>query len=121
MPERFRHAHRDIRMPREALPPPPEPLGLALDRLEPPPPPDPHLLMSPDELESALDCADMLDGELPRWHRGHGDADPQAPSILGDEFERALEAAKSEAADYRARRFTDEGEEEDEDEYEDEE
>jgi hypothetical protein len=76
MPERFRHAHRDMRAPDETLPPPPEPLGQALDRLDAPAPAKPHLLMAPEELGSALQFADFLDGALPRWHRGKGDAEP---------------------------------------------
>jgi hypothetical protein len=94
MPERFRHAYRDGLGKDEPLPPPAEPLGQVLERLEPVAPPEPHKLMPPDELETAIQCADILDGELPHWHRGRGDAEPVADYSLGPEFERALEAAK---------------------------
>lgn len=76
MPERFRHAHRDTRAPDEALPPPAPPMEQVLRRLEPVPPPAPHTLMAPDELEDAVLCADILDGELSHIHRGKGDAEP---------------------------------------------
>lgn len=98
MPDRFRHAHRDVRDPGEALPPAAAPLERALERLEPIPPDQPHLLMPPDELAVALQVADIADGELPHWHRGTGDAAPPVAYPLGIEFERALEAAKREAA-----------------------
>lgn len=98
MPERFRHAHRDTLAPGEAPPPTPAPLAQALQRLEPVPPEAPHLLTAPEELETTLQVADILDGELPHWHRGRGDAEPTPDSPLGPEFERALEDAKREAA-----------------------
>jgi hypothetical protein len=75
MPERFRHAHRDWRAPDEALPPPAPPMADVLRRLEPAMPPEPHKLMPPDELEDALLGADLMDGRLPHYHRGHGDAE----------------------------------------------
>lgn len=95
-PERFRHAHKSIRHADEEPPPEVEPLGEAIRRLEPVPPESPHLLMPPEELESALECAHALPGELPHWHRGQaGPAEPvEAP--LGDDFERLLAAAKRE-------------------------
>jgi hypothetical protein len=100
MPERFRHAHRDGRAAAEPLPPPPEPLDEALDRLAPPPPPEPHRLMPPEELETALQCADLGNGELPHWHRGRGDAEPVSPEpSFGEEFERLLAEAKGEEFD----------------------
>lgn len=97
LPERFRHANRDVRAADE--PPPPEelPLEEAMARLLPVEPPEPHRLMAPDELESALLCADILPGKLPHWHRGRGDAeDPPPCPGLGPEFERSLENAKRE-------------------------
>lgn len=94
MPERFRHAHRDWRASDEALPPAPAPMEDVLGRLEPVRPAEPHKLLPPDELEDALTVADLLDGELPRWHRGQGDTDqPWAP---GKEVEERLEAARRE-------------------------
>ena len=97
MPERFRHAHRDWRDQDEALPPSALdalPLAEVLRRLEPVVPPEPHKLMAPDELGDALDIADMLPpGELPRWHRGRGDAEPVAP-LTSPEDEAELERLK---------------------------
>jgi hypothetical protein len=97
-PERYRHAHQTVRQPSE--PPPPElpPVAEALRSLEPETPPEPHRLMAPDELETAIQCADILDGTLPHWHRYKGFEGPPVESPLGEEFERLLEAAKREAA-----------------------
>lgn len=80
MPGRFRHAHRDWRSPDEALPPAPVPMEEVLKRIEPVKPAEPHKLLAPDELEDAVLVADLLDGELPHWHRGTGDAEPTPPS-----------------------------------------
>jgi hypothetical protein len=112
MPDRFRHAHRDGRAPAEPLPLAPEPLDQALDRIAPPPPPEPHRLMPPEELETALECADILDGELPHWHRGRGDTEKTCPdSPFGEEFERRLEEAKAgDPPRGRGRRTADAGE-----------
>jgi len=98
MPERFRNAHQDVRQPGEALPPASPPIEEALRLLEPAAPADPHLLMAPDALESALQVADLGDGRLPHWHRSKGDGEPQPYCSLGPEFERQLEEAKREGA-----------------------
>jgi hypothetical protein len=97
MPERFRYAHRDLRQADEPPPPPELPLDQALAQLLPVAPPEPHKLMAPDDLEVAIQCADILDGTLPHWHRGRGDAEPPEAAPLGPEFERQLENAKREA------------------------
>jgi hypothetical protein len=44
----------------------------AIVQMLPEPPAEPHLLTSPEELDAALEIADMADGDLPHWHR-----DPQ--------------------------------------------
>ena len=97
LPERYRHAHRDVRLPDEPPAPPVEPLAHAIARLEPVTPPDPHLLLAPEELDVEVQVADIADGKLPHWHdpepRDYGTV--EAP--LGDAFERALEAAKQAA------------------------
>lgn len=98
LPERFRHAHRDGRMPNEPLPPAGPPLGEALRRLAPVPPAEPHSLLSPDELDVAIQCADILDGELSQVHRGRGDDEAPPDCSLGPEFEAGLAAAKRAAA-----------------------
>lgn len=99
-PERFRHAHRGERLPAEPPPPPAMPLADAMRLLEPAPQPQPqaqpHLLMPPEELESALLCADIGEGRLPHWHR-YKVEEPAVGSPLGEEFERRLEDAKREA------------------------
>jgi len=95
LPERYRHAHRDARLPNEAAPPAVEPLAQAIARLEPVTPPDPHLLLAPEDLDVEVQVADLCDGRLPHWR----DPVPRDPapveSPLGEAFERALEAAKN--------------------------
>jgi len=96
-PERFRHAHRSDGAAAEPPPPAALPVAEALRLLEPAPPPTPHLLMPPDELETALLCADLGDGRLPHWYRYKVDQPPVA-APLGEEFERRLEEAKRQGA-----------------------
>jgi hypothetical protein len=48
-PERFRHAHRDTRVPDEVLPPPAPPLPQITATLAPVTPAAPHLLAAPEE------------------------------------------------------------------------
>lgn len=105
MPELFRDAHRADRGKGEPPPGAPEPVAEALKRLDPVPPAEPHALMEPDELDSALELAEVCDGKLPHWRRdrdlverereeaaiARDDAD-RPP--LGEQFERDLEAAK---------------------------
>ncbi|MBJ6122859.1 helix-turn-helix domain-containing protein [Sphingomonas mollis] len=73
----------------------------ALALLDPVPPAEPHRLMAPDDLDTALLCADLDPGNLPHWHRDP-DMDPERPPAtmpdVDPEFERKLEAAKREAA-----------------------
>jgi hypothetical protein len=96
-PERFRHAHRSERAAAEPPPPPAVRVAEAMRLLEPAPPPRPNLLMPPEELETALLCADIADGKLPHWH-GYKVEEPPVEAALGEEFERRLEDAKREAA-----------------------
>lgn len=98
MPERFRHAHKGVRTPDEPPPPASPPIEEVLRRLEPVAPAEPHKLMSAEDLDVELRCAEIGDGVLPRWYRGRGDAEPRVDYSLGEEFERALAAAKREAA-----------------------
>ena len=92
LPERYAVAHHAER-PADAPPvPQAAPLAVAIARLEPAQPEKPHELMPPDELDEALEAADILDGELPGYCRA---LPPQAPTLsLGEDFERRLEAAK---------------------------
>lgn len=94
LPDRFRHAHKSVREAGEEPPPLAEPVGAALLRLEPVAPDQPHLLMPPDELEIALQCADLMEGKLPHWHRGRAEFAEPVEAPLGEEFERMLADAK---------------------------
>ena len=96
MPERFRHAHKSVRHADEEPPPASDCVGEAIKRLEPVLPESPHLLMPPDELETALECAHILPGELPHWHRGRPDLPESVEAPLGSDFERLLAQAKGE-------------------------
>jgi hypothetical protein len=49
-PERFAHAHRDVRPPDTSLPAPELPVVRALEALAPVPPAEPHTLLPPDQL-----------------------------------------------------------------------
>ncbi|HEX8401452.1 MAG TPA: hypothetical protein VF628_07065 [Allosphingosinicella sp.] len=94
-PERYRHAHQSVRQPFELPAPATVPVGEALRALEPVQPAEPHRLLPPEDLEVALQCADILDGKLPHWddYRTKLDYAPvKAP--LGPEFEAALARAK---------------------------
>lgn len=91
LPERYAHAHR-AELPADA--PPASPLAAAIARLEPALPPEPHALMPPEELDVELECADILQGELPQRYRPLPPEPPSDPMPLGEEFERRLEAAK---------------------------
>ena len=99
VPDRFRHAHHHVRLPHEEPPPAIEAVGAALLRLEPVAPAQPHLLMALDDLDTALQVADMTDGKLPHWHRGTPDIVEPPAAPLGEAFEQALAAAKRAADD----------------------
>jgi hypothetical protein len=101
-PDLFRDAHRADRARGEPLPAAPEPVAEAMAAIDPVPPAEPHRLACPDQLDTDLMVADVLEGELPRWHRdpdlAQRDAavppDAEGP-VLGDAFERQLAAAKA--------------------------
>lgn len=101
MPDRYRHAHQSIRHPSEPPAPASLPVAEALATLDPAMPPAPHSLLAPEDLDCAIQVADILEGALPRWHRDPDDREYDEPAntqSLGREFEDALEAAKSAAA-----------------------
>lgn len=54
MPERFRHAHQDVRAPGETPVPALPSVAAALASLTPPVPADPHLLLPPAQLETMV-------------------------------------------------------------------
>ena len=101
MPDLFRDAHKADRAKGEALPPRPEPVAEALKAIDPVAPTAPHALLSPDELDTALEVANIVPGQLPRWRRDRDLADMAAAEAgplhagLGEQFERDLEAAKN--------------------------
>jgi hypothetical protein len=66
--------------------------------MEPEPPAEPEKLMSPDDLDNALLCANILPGQLPHWRR---DADPHAVPVKDwreKEADRLLDEARAENA-----------------------
>jgi len=70
-PERYRSAHRDGGATGEAQMAVPAqlPVAEALKLLGPEPPAEPEKLLSPEELDDALEIADIMDGQLPHWQR----------------------------------------------------
>jgi hypothetical protein len=91
LPARYAHAHRGER-PEGAPVPETPPVAEAIARLVPATPPEPHKLMPLEELDVQLECADILDGKLPRALRA---VEPDPPLMpLGEVFERRLEFAK---------------------------
>lgn len=95
MPGRFRHAHRDWRASDEALPPAPVPMAQVLERLEPVTPAEPHKLLAPDELADAVTVAELMDGDLPHYHRGTGDAEnPCVDPAFDARLERTLQEGR---------------------------
>lgn len=115
-PAHYRHAHQSVRGPGEPAPPVPARVAEMIENLVPAVPPDPHLLVPPEDLPTALLVADLGDGELPIYHRDPPVYEPYVESPLGEEFERLLQAAKDEAAaSERPRGYVgDEDEDEDE-------
>ena len=98
-PERYRHASRDGRDGTEPLVPAALPVAEALRLIDPVPPAEPHQLMAPETLDVALECAELLDGQLPHWHRDQDmlamENAKSAPQIAREEaLEAKLEAAK---------------------------
>jgi hypothetical protein len=99
MPERFGNVGPGKGGPAMPLPAP-EPVAKALELLLPEPPAAPEQLMSPGYLETALQVADLMNGEVPRWRQDH-DTDAEIarmmhPMPMGEEFERRLEDGKRE-------------------------
>ncbi|MBN8808050.1 MAG: hypothetical protein J0I47_07410 [Sphingomonas sp.] len=92
-PERYGDLHRD-RPERQVAPPAPA-VAETLVALGPVPPADPVALMHPDDAAIAMECADILNGALPRRYRPYDEA--AADAGLGEAFEATLAAAKMEA------------------------
>lgn len=75
----------------------------AMIALEPASIPAPHLTMTPEELTHAVQLAEIADGEVPHWLRDlpvvpAPPAHQKPVSPLGEEFERAIEEMKANAA-----------------------
>lgn len=70
-PARYRNTHRDGRMAGAGpeVVPASLPVAEALKLLGPEPPAEPEKLLSPEELDEALEIADIMDGKLPHWRR----------------------------------------------------
>ena len=93
-PERYRFANHDARLANEPAAPLAPSLPDAMARLEPARPAAPHLLTQHNDPVSAMQVADLSDGELPRWHQDIGgdyDVDAAGPDVA---LERALSHAK---------------------------
>ena len=95
MPDRFRHAHQNLRHPSESQPPAPPPVAEAMQALEPPAPANPHLLMSPDALETELMCAEIGNGKLPHWYSYTVRTEPE-PIPHREEIDAILDQARRE-------------------------
>ncbi|MGB5724892.1 MAG: hypothetical protein WBM39_10800, partial [Parasphingorhabdus sp.] len=54
------------------------PVAEALKLLGPEPPAEPEKLLSPEELDDALEIADIMDGKLPHWQRQERTGDEEA-------------------------------------------
>ncbi len=99
-PDRYRHANKDVRSADEvALPEQPRPVksavAEAIKLLGPEPPAAPQTRLSPEQLDDALEIADIMDGELPHWQRqdavGDDEGEAQArklsdPDISGSQI-----------------------------------
>lgn len=94
LPERYGPLREGTSAP--AAPPPPE-VGDALVKLTPVAPPEPHLLMAPEERETAMQCAELLDGKLPSWRTREPELAPSQEQEADmdrrlEESRRAMEA-----------------------------
>ncbi|HEX8533453.1 MAG TPA: hypothetical protein VF662_04740, partial [Allosphingosinicella sp.] len=79
----------------EAPPPPPEPVEESLTALEPSLPAPPEQLLGPEELDCALQVADIADGKLPHFYSEQRPA--KSPKRLEAEA-RAEQERRGEAA-----------------------
>ncbi len=70
-PARYCNAHRQGSADGEAqlTVPAQMPVAEALKLLGPEPPAEPEKLLSPEELDDAIEIADIMDGKLPHWQR----------------------------------------------------
>jgi hypothetical protein len=84
-PERYGHASQDGRAAGQGTVSATPPVAEAIRLLGPEPPMEPEKLMSPQELDDALEIADVMDGKLPHWQRqdriGEGDEAEIPPNL----------------------------------------
>lgn len=73
LPERYGPLREGT--PAPTAPQPPE-IGDALVKLTPVAPSEPHLLMPPEERETAMQIAELLDGKLPSWRTREPELEP---------------------------------------------
>jgi hypothetical protein len=93
-PDRYRFANHDARLANEPAAPLAPSLPAAMARLEPATPAAPHLLTHLNDPISAMQVAELGDGELPRYHQDIGgdyDIDADGPNVA---LERSLAKAK---------------------------
>lgn len=103
LPDRYAHAHREALPAGVHLAEPEQALEAALAALAPVVPPDPAARLSPEELEHALDLADIADGVVPHWLREKSEAelDAQAQarsSAMEKRIDAELDRLRAEAA-----------------------
>lgn len=82
-PERYRHANQDGRAAGEGqmTVSARTPVAEALKLLGPEPPSEPEKSMSPEELDDALEIADIMDGKLPHWQRQDRAGDQEEAAV----------------------------------------
>ena len=98
-PQIYGNAHRDGHGAGEghATVPARTPVAEALKLLGPEPPAEPEKLLAPEELEDALEIADIMDGKLPHWQRQGRISDEQQP--VGPSNLARLTASKLQISD----------------------
>ena len=86
-PDRYGDLHRD--RPERQAPVSLPPVAETMPALGPVVPPDPLSLMSPEDADAAMWCAELADGKLTRWHVQDGSE--IEPHVDDPEFEGKLE------------------------------
>ena len=100
-PERYANTNQDGCSAGQGTVSATPPVAEALKLLGPEPPMEPEKLMSPQELDDALEIADVMDGKLPHWQRqdriGEGDEaeiPPNLTSLPANELQISEEKGK---------------------------
>lgn len=107
-PGQFRHAHEGVRQPGEAPPPVHPPLAQALAALAPVTPEAPHLLSSPERLETLVDgahaVAEMDEGDPPDERERYARPRVERDHPAAEARQRDRRAREAEREDRRAAR-----------------